>query len=128
EHVLRDALALLRALRRAGLEGASREALAPELVAGERGQPDVILRIVARIGRVAHVLGNAPAPAELHRAHADEVHLGMLDAAIGLLDDGAGVTAPAEIARKRKPDRARADDEDGNGHRGAFRLIGLICN
>src|SRR5262249_9446842 len=118
EHVLRDTLALLRALRRARLEGTTREALAPELIAGERGEPDVILRIVARVRRVAHVIRDAPASAELHGAHPDEIHLGVIDAAVGLFDDGAGVATPAKIAGKRKPDWTGTDDEDRNGHAG----------
>src|SRR5262249_36809426 len=132
EHVLRHALALLRALLRAGLEGAAGEFLAAKLVAGERGEPDVVLRIVARIGRVAHPVGDAPAAAELHCAHADEVHLRVLDPAVGLLDQGAGEAAPAEVARERKPDRAGANDENrsaGAVHRVAFPpATGLICN
>ena len=113
EHVLRHALALLRALLRQRLEAAAGEFLAAELVAGERLEPDIVLRIVGRIRRVAHAVGDAPAAAELHGAHADEVHLRMVDAAFGLLDQRAGDAAPAEIAGQREPDRAGADDEDG---------------
>ena len=56
-------------------ECASGEWLAPELVAGERCDADVVLRIVARIGRIAHPVRDTPAAAEFHGAQADEVHL-----------------------------------------------------
>ena len=36
----------------------------------------------------------------------------MIDGAVALLDQGAGDAAPAEIGRKREPDRTAADDED----------------
>ena len=111
EHVLRHALALLRALRRAGLEAAAGKRLAAKLIAVERGEIDVVLRIVGRVGRVPHPVDDAPAAAEFHRPHADEVHLRLLDRAVGLLDQCAGHAAPAEVAGERQTDRPAADDQ-----------------
>ena len=112
EHVLRHALALLRALRRALLLRAPGEALAPELVAVEPGDIDAVLRIVAGIGRVAHPVRDAPAAAEFHGARADDVHPRLLDGAVGLLDQRAGNAAPAELAGEREPDRSGTDDQN----------------
>src|SRR5262249_25754535 len=89
-----------------------RERLAPELVAVEPGDVDAVLGMIAGIGRLAHPVRDAPAAAEFHGARADDVHLRLLDCAVGLLDQRAGHAAPAELAREREPDRARADDQD----------------
>src|SRR6478609_4130511 len=112
EHVLRHAFALLRTLRRAFLLRPPREALAPELVAVEAGDIDAVLRIVAGIGRIAHPIRDAPAAAEFHGARADDVHLRLLDGAVGLLDQRAGNAAPAELARERKPHGPGAHYQD----------------
>ena len=111
EHVLRHALALLRAFGRAGLEAAAGKRLAAQLIAVQSGDVDVVLRIVERVGRVADPVEDAPAAAELHGADADEVHLRLLDGAVGLLDQGAGHAAPAELAGEREADRPAADDQ-----------------
>src|SRR6185295_8078143 len=56
---------------------------------------------------------DAPAPAELHGADADEVHLRLLDGAVGLLDQRARHAAPAKLARERQADRPAADNQNG---------------
>ena len=118
EHVLRHALALLRALRRAFLLRSPGKSLTTELIAVERRDVDAILRIIARIRRIADPVRNAPAPAEFHGAWADDVHPRLLDRAVGLLDQRAGDAAPAEVAGKGEADRSGADDQDGRvlGH------------
>src|SRR5262249_1271834 len=70
---------------------------------------------VARIGRGLDRADQAPTPAELHGADADQVHARLVDRAVGLLDQQAFDAAPAEIAGEREADRASADDEDGCG-------------
>ena len=117
EHVLGNALALLRAARRRLLVAARREPLAAEFVAGDAGAPDAVLPEVARIGRVAHRVGEAPAAAELHGAHAHHVHLGLNDRAVGLLDQQTADAATAEIAGQREPDRPGPDDQHAGGRR-----------
>ena len=113
EHVLRAALAPLRALRRrAGVVHAG-QFIAPDLPAfGEAaGDVDIVLRIVARIGTGLDVGDDAPATAEFHGADADQVLARLVDRAVGLLDHRARHAAPAEIAGERQPDRAGADDQ-----------------
>ena len=111
EHVLRAALAPLRAvLGRRRLADAG-EALAAQFITGETGQIDVVLRVVARIGRALDRRHQAPAPAEFHGADADEVHAWLIDRAVGLLDQHAANAAPAQIAGERQPDRSTADDQ-----------------
>ncbi len=111
EHVLRATFAPLRAFLGRRRLADSREAFARQFIAGEAGQIDVVLRVIARIGRAFDRGHQAPAPAEFHGADADEVHARLIDRAVGLLDQGARNAAPAEIAGKREPDRAAADDQ-----------------
>src|SRR5207342_845556 len=59
---------------------------------------------------------DAPAPAEFHGADADQVHLRLLDRAVGLLDQGAGHAAPAKLARERQAHRSAADDQHRHAH------------
>ena len=112
EHVLRAALAPLRALLRRRRLADAGKALASELVAGEAGQIDIVLRVVARVGRAFDRRHNAPAPAEFHGADADQIHARLIDRAVALLDERAGNAAPAEIAGKREPDRPAADHQN----------------
>src|SRR5579862_8011726 len=112
EHILRAALAMLRALRRQYLVFHRGKALAPELVAVERGQVHIVLRIVVRIRAILDRSDDAPAAAELHRAHADEIHARLIDRAVPLLDDDAAAAAPAEIASESQADRPGADDQN----------------
>src|SRR5262245_28081441 len=114
EHVLRATLPLLRALRRRFLLCKRRERLAPELIAAKAGQIDIVLRVIARIGRVLNVLDDTPAPAVLHGADADEIHLRLVDGAVGLLDQQTIDAAPSEITREGETNRTAADDEDRN--------------
>src|SRR6202035_4977433 len=110
--VLRAALAPRGAfLRRRRLADAG-EALAPELVAGEAGQIDIVLGVVARVGRAFDRRHNAPAPAEFHGADADQIHARLIDRAVALLDQRAGNAAPAQIAGEREPDRPAADHQN----------------
>ena len=111
EHILRAALAPLRAFLGRRRLADPREALAGEFMAGKARQIDIVLRVVARIGRALDRRHQAPAPAKFHGADADEVHARLVDRAVGLLDQGATDAAPAEIAGKREPDRAAADDQ-----------------
>ena len=112
EHVLRAALAPLRAfLRRRRLADAGK-ALASELVAGEAGQVDIVLGVVARVGRAFDRRHDAPAPAEFHGADADQIHARLIDRAVALLDQRAGNAAPAEIAGEREADRPAADHQN----------------
>ena len=60
EHVLRAALAPLRALRRRRRLADAGKALAPELVAGEARDIDIVLRVVARVGRALDRRRRAP--------------------------------------------------------------------
>src|SRR6185437_7119595 len=112
EHVLRATLAVLRALRRGHLVLHRREAFAPQLVAVERGEIHVVLRIIARIGRMLDRIDQPPAAAELHRPEADEIHARLIDRSVALLDDEAAPAAPTQIARQRQPYRAGADDQN----------------
>jgi len=59
-----------------------------------------------------HLLDDAPAAAELHRARVDQVHLGLRDAPVAFFDQGAGDTAPADIGRDREADGTATGDED----------------
>src|SRR5262249_11562722 len=111
EHVLGYALALLRALRWTTLLRARRKPFAPELKAVERGQVDAVLRIIAGIRRVAYPAGDAPAPAELHRARTNEIHLRLLDRAVGSFNQDAWYAAPPKTAGGREPHRSRAHDQ-----------------
>ena len=66
-----------------------RKCFASELVAVERRQIHIVLRIVARIRRMLDRIDDPPAPAKLHRAQADEIHARLIDRAVALLDDQA---------------------------------------
>ena len=114
EHILGTALAMLRALRRRLVLAHAGKAIASELPSRHRRDIDIVLPVVARIGRRLDPIDDAPAAAELHRAHADEVHLRLIDRAVALLDQEAGDAAPAELAGEREPDGAGADDEHGS--------------
>ena len=104
EHVLRAALAPLRAFLGRRRLADPREALAGQFIAGEARQIDVVLRVIARIGRAFDRGHQAPAPAEFHGADADEVHPRLIDRAVGLLDqDGSECRA----SRDRRQARAR---------------------
>src|SRR5262245_64840031 len=61
-----------------------------------------------------HCVCNAPAPAELHRADVHLIHLRGDDAAVTLLDEHTGNSAPAEFARERQADRSATDDQNGS--------------
>ena len=113
EHVLRAALAALRALLRRRRLADAGKALAAELVTGEAGQIDIVLRVVARIGRAFDRRHQPPAPAEFHGADADQIHARLIDRAVALLGQRAGNAAPAEIAGKRQPHRPAADHQNG---------------
>jgi hypothetical protein len=112
EHVLRAALALLRAFLRRHCLADTGKALAAKLVAGHAGEVDIVLDVIARVGRALDRRYQAPAPAELHGADADHVHARLIDRAVALLDQHAGDAAPAEIAGQRQTDRPAADDEN----------------
>src|SRR5262249_47193262 len=112
EHVLWAALAPLRAFRRRRRFADAGKALATELVAGEAGEIDVVLRVIARIGRGLDRAHEPPAPAEFHGAYADQVHARLIDRAVGLLDQQTADPAPAEIACKSEPHGAAADNEN----------------
>src|SRR5438105_290040 len=111
EKILRAAFALLWALRRRLLLTRRGERLPAEFVAvDEARDPGVVLRVIAVVAGFLHGTHDAPAPAELHGADMDDVHLRLGDTAVGLLDQRAGHAAPAEVAREREPDRAGADN------------------
>src|SRR6516162_2141624 len=112
KEILRATLTLLRALRRRPFFAQGRKLLASQFVAAETRQVDVVLRIVARVGRVLDVLYDAPASAMFHRADADQVHLWLIDRAVGLLDQKAVDPAPAEISCQGQADRSGSDHED----------------
>ena len=71
-------------------------------------------RMVGRERAVEHLVGDAPAPAELHGADVHLVHLRRDDRAVALLDQLAGDAAPAELGGERQTDRPAADDQNGN--------------
>ena len=87
---------------------------AAELVAGEARDEHRVAGVVARERAVVHLVGDAPAPAELHGADVHLVHLRRDDGAVALLDQQAGHAAPAELARERQTDRPAADDQNRN--------------
>ncbi len=115
EHVLRAPLALLRALRRRHGRVHVGDRVAADLPAfGQAAcDIDVVLRIVAVVGRGFDIADDPPAAAELHGARADQILPRLVDGAVGLLDQQAGPAAPAEIAGEREADRAAADDQNG---------------
>ena len=112
EHVLRAPFPLLGTLRWTRFFALAGHALAAKLEAGQGFEPDVILRIVARVRRILDPTGNSPSPAELHGANADHVHSGLIDRAVGLFDQTALHASPAEISGQSEPDWPRADNED----------------
>src|SRR5262245_4688447 len=57
---------------------------------------------------------DAPAPAELHGANVHFIHLRGDDAAVTLLDERTGNSAPAEFTRERQADRSTTDDQNGS--------------
>ena len=115
EHELRAMRERLRAAVERLRLGDRRHRDAADLVAGQAGDEHVVERKVAREAPVLHLLGDAPAAAELDRADAGREHLCVDDLAVALLDQRARHAAPAEIEREREADRSAADDEDG-GH------------
>jgi hypothetical protein len=87
---------------------------AADLVAVKARHEHHVKRIVGGERAVQHLVGDAPAPAELHRADVDLVHLGRGDRAVGLLDQLAADAAPAEVGRECEAHRPAADDKNGN--------------
>src|SRR5262245_23965086 len=85
-----------------------------ELVAGKARHEDDVQRPVGGERTVEHLIGDAPAAAELHRPRVDLVHLRRRDRAVGLLDQLAANATPAEIAGEGEPDRPAADDQNGD--------------
>ena len=110
---------------RSGLNGGvgrhaeRRRAHASDLVAGKIGDEGAVERPVERETPVAHLLGDAELPAELHGADAHFEHLGGAELVLVALDQHRRDAAPAEIGGERKPDRAAACDQhrrfDGGG-------------
>ena len=120
EQILRAALALLRADGRRLFIAHRGHLLAPKLVAAETGEIDIVLRIIARVGRILDGRDKAPTPAELHGANADQVHPRLIDRAVGLLHQQALDAAPAEVAGERQSNRTATDDQNrdvASGHR-----------
>ena len=59
-------------------------------------------------------VGDAPAPAKLHRPNVHLVHFWGDDRTVALLDERAGDTAPAELACEGEPDWSTADDQNAD--------------
>ena len=85
---------------------------ARDLEAGQRGQIENGVRIVLGRAGLAHLVGDAPAPEELHGAGVLGVGAGMRDGAVALLDQQARDAAPAEIGGEAEADRPPSDDQD----------------
>ena len=113
EEILRAALALLRALRRAFFGGYRGKRFAPEFVAVQSGHPGAVLRIVAVIAGTLDPGHDAPAPAIFHGADADHIHFRLADHAVGLFNQNARNAAPAKVAGQRQADRSGASDKNG---------------
>jgi hypothetical protein len=87
-------------------------------VIGKAGHEHNVERMIGGKRTIAHRIGNAPAPAELHGANIDLVHFRRGDDAVALLNQLTGDAAPAEFVRKREPDRTAADDQHRHATRG----------
>jgi hypothetical protein len=87
---------------------------AGDLEAGERGEIEHGVRIILGRAGCAHLLGDAPAPEELHGAGVLGIGARMRDATVALLDQKATDAAPAEVDGEAKPDRPAADDQHRN--------------
>jgi hypothetical protein len=60
---------------------------------------------------VARLVGDAPAPQELHGARIDEVRRGERDGLVALLHQKARDSTPAELDGQPEPARPTSDDE-----------------
>jgi hypothetical protein len=114
EHELRAMREIFRALRDRRRVGDRRHADAGELVAGEARDEDIVEGEITRKAPVAHPLGYAPAPAELHRANTGGEHLRVDDAPVALLDERAGDAAAAELDGQGEAHRPAAHDQYRN--------------
>ena len=114
EHVLRTAFAVLRALRQRLFARHRRVFVAADFppLHQAAGNIDIVLRVIAGIGRGLDVGDDSPAAAELHGPYADQILTRLDDGAVGLFDHKARDLPPAEIARQREPDRPGADNQN----------------
>ena len=83
-----------------------------DLVPGHRRNPDHVRPEIVRMAFLAHAIGQPPAAHEFHRAHVDEVHLGLVDGAVARLDQRAGDTEPPELDGQGETHRSAAGDQD----------------
>ena len=111
---LRARHAALRADSEMGARPERRRPHAAELVALHVGHEHAVERPVGGKSPIAHLVDDAELAAELHGADADLQHLGGAELVLALLDQQRRDAAPAEIGRKRKPDRAAAGDQHRN--------------
>ena len=117
---------LIAALRPFRADGARRAAAvtgpldARNFKAGECREIENGVRDSPRRAGLAHPVGDAPAPEELHGARVFGVGARMRDGAVALLDQQALDAAPAEIGRKAEADRPASDDQD--------RSVGIACH
>ena len=110
-----DLVAALRPLGRGGqglAPAMGRPLDAADLEARQAGEVQDGRREVGRGAREPHLLGDAPAAAELHRARVHGVGARVVDRAVTLFDQQAVDPAPAEIGGEPQPDRPAADDEN----------------
>ena len=84
---------------------------ARDLEAGQRGEIEDGVRIVLGRADRAHLIGDPPAPEELHGAGVLGIGAGVRDGAVALLDQEAFDAAPAEIDGEAEADRPAAHDQ-----------------
>ncbi len=111
-----DLVAALRPLRRGRqrlVAAVGRPLDAADFVARQAGEVQDGRREVRRRPRGAHLVGDAPAAAELHRARVHRVGPRVVDRAVALLDQQALDAAPAEIGGEPQPHRPAAEDKYG---------------
>ena len=115
EPVLRADLKILRAVNAGTLMPSGGPLNPTEFMRPKARDGDDVHGIVLRKRAVPDLVRNAPAPAELHGTGVDFVHLGHGDAAVALLDQGAGNAAPTQFNGEGEAHRAAADDQYGSG-------------